>query len=328
MKISVSNKILTLLYCTTLHVDGFSIIAAPGEKNLAKPLYSFDNYLDGLNDANDSGSVRGSQDSSLVGAEGNGNYGSLGSSATAEDIDYDIDEGIDMENIWDTVTAVKVQGGNSLRTWSTPTAQRVQVYMKSEGRPMSANIELWQGPDNTPQTMGIYIEDGNLRPFCAQIETPRGPNSVAVYNTGQLEFPFEVAVDTDMGTSPSAGLAAIKENLHEASTSKRIQGGALKTYPFAPGVASVQILLTTDGRPLTSRIELLQGPNNQKQVMDVYTEDGLERPFFVMIETPGSGNVVRILNMNPMEYPMNAHVEPYLVEEGFEGQPVLTMGGR
>jgi len=224
------------------------------------------------------------------------------------------------KDVWDTLSPVKVQGG-SLRTWSfvTPAVERVQVLLKTDGRPLVANIDLWEGPDNTPQKMGIYIEDGCLRPFNAVIETPRhGQNAIAVYNTGHLEFPLDACVEADMKGS-AKGLAAVTQRLVNMSKPKVIQGGALKTYPFEPSVQSVQILLKTDGRPLNARIELLQGPNNNKQVMEIYTEDGHERPFFVVIETPGVGNVVRIVNASPVEFPLTASVEPYLVDSDSTG---------
>jgi hypothetical protein len=97
----------------------------------------------------------------------------------------------------------------------------------------------------------------------------------------------------------------------ESIRGETIQGGALKTYSFAPSAASVLVILKTDGRPLNSRIELLQGPNNVKEVIELYTEDGLERPLVAILETPGSGNVVRILNTAPVEYPLKCHVEPF-----------------
>lgn len=231
------------------------------------------------------------------------------------------------KSIWDTLSPVKVQGG-SLKTWSfsNQSIERVQVLLKTEGRPLNANVDLWQGPDNTPQKMGIYIEDGSLRPFSAVIETPRGPNAIAIRNISPMEFPLAACVEADVEDS-SAGLAAVIQSLADMSVPETIQGGSLKTYSFAPSVASVQILLKTDGRPLNARIELLQGPNNNKQVMEVYTEDGLERPFYAVIESPGSGNVVRCINTAPIEFPLTARVEPYMVDEEEDMGVIITGGG-
>ena len=235
------------------------------------------------------------------------------------------------KNTWETLSPTTVQGG-SLRTWSitTQTVDRVQVLLKTEGRPLNANVELWHGPDNTPQKMGIYVEDGSLRPFNAIFETPGSGNAIAIRNTSPLEFPLSAGVKAEVANNPN-GLGASIQGLAENGAPRLVQGGGtIQTYPFAPAVQSVQVLLKTDGRPLNSRIELLQGPNNNKQVIEIYIEDGMLRPFFMIVETPGSGNVVRIVNTAPVEYPLTATVEPYVVDESFggmENQPLFIVDG-
>lgn len=165
--------------------------------------------------------------------------------------------------------------------------------------------------------MRVYVEDGSLRPFSAVIETPRGPNTVAIRNIGQIEFPLAAKVAADDVDRPAADIA---------SAAMTIQGGALRTYPFDPSVESVQVMLKTDGRPLNARIELLQGPNNNKQVIELYTEDGLDRPFFAVIETPGSGNVVRVVNTAPVEFPMTASVVPNEINTDYSASGVVIGG--
>jgi len=229
-----------------------------------------------------------------------------------------------MKDIWKTSSPIIVQGG-SLKTWSfaDPSIDRVLVMLKSEGRPLHANVELWCGPDNTPQKMEVYNENGNLRPFSAIVETPRAGNAMAVYNTGQIEFPLSACVEADVND----GLGAITKTLASGGVPKTMQGGSVYTKPFEPAVSSVQCQLRTDGRPLTARIELLQGPNNSKQVINLYSEDGMERPFFVIFETPGSGNVVRIVNTATVEFPLYATLEPYQISEGSDNFNVAGGSG-
>lgn len=220
---------------------------------------------------------------------------------------------ITTEELWEGVAPVIVQGG-SLRTCSfDESIDRVQVLLKTEGRPLNANVDLWQGPDNTPQKMAVYLEDGLKRPFRGVVETPGATNTVAILNTAQIEYPLV------------AGIEAIPASPAVATGPGRIvQGGAVYTTPFSPSVESVQVVLRTDGRPMTSRVELLQGPNNIKQVMEIYLEDGRERPFYVVLDTPGAGNVVRIVNTATIEYPLTASVEPYMVAPEGRGDGTMT----
>ena len=208
--------------------------------------------------------------------------------------------------------------GADLRTWSydAPDIEVVQVVLSSEGRPLEAEIELWQGPDSSPIALRCFSENGLTCPVNAVIETPRirfPDATVAIRNNGMPESPpLDAHLIPNDVDRPTADCVDAFETL---------QGGDdLRTLQCEPSVASVQVLLTTDGRPLDARIELLDGANDLvKQVIELHTEDGCHWPFFCILELPEPGTVVRVVNTAPVEFPMSAAIVPRGSRGGFAG---------
>jgi hypothetical protein len=126
---------------------------------------------------------------------------------------------------------------------------------------------------------------------------------VAVRNVGQLDFPLTAQLEQQFVEPPSP------DHFLDRG-SKEIQGASLRTFPLEPGVEACEVLLETDGRPLNARIEIIQGPNSNKQVIDVNTGNGLDRPFYVTLNTPFEDTVVKISNTGPVEFPLTATVVP------------------
>ena len=167
--------------------------------------------------------------------------------------------------------------------------------------------------------MRVYFEYGNIWLFSTIIETLIGPYTVSTRNIGHLELPLAVGVVAE--STFSGPIVSSLENLETLNT---IQGGYLRTYPFDNHVYSVQVLLTTDGLPLNSIIELLQGLNNNKKVVEVYIEDGMDRQFVMIIATPEDRNVIIICNTAPVYFPLSASVKAYnIVNPSFNLDPVI-----
>jgi len=231
------------------------------------------------------------------------------------------------ENIGSLVHT-KIQGG-ALKTWAFQNADldRLLVSLKSEeNRGIHAQIELCEGPANMPQQLDVTIGKGKIRPFKAVIETPGGHSSLFVRNTGPLEYPFMAGVGSeisgdvmeDANSDYSAKLLADSKSLYDSASSRIMQGGSVHSVKFEPYVQSAKAVLNTDGRPLNARIELINGPNSVRETIDLYTEDGLERPFITIISTPGSGNTVRIINTASMEFPLTVSLDPFMVDADSE----------
>jgi len=208
-----------------------------------------------------------------------------------------------------------VQGG-ALRTWSFPTMTmgRVNIALTTqgpkEGNPLNIDLQFNEGPDNTPQRMRIYSGKARLRPFKMWIDTPADTSAVFIRNLSPLEFPCEAKVDTEYeDLPPHETIENISDAMFEMGKPNVIQGaGAIRTYALDYSVSSVKVHLESDGRPLNAMIELTQGPNAIKYTIEVYTEDGMLRPFNCVLETPGPGNELRIVNTASMEFPLTASI--------------------
>lgn len=222
---------------------------------------------------------------------------------------------------------VEIVQGGSLKTWSfqSPHNERIQMRMTTDGRPLNADIELWEGPENTPQKMSVFIEGGDTRTFNAVFEYPQKQSSdwqeaststLAVKNLANMEYSMLAIVEAAMKHQRPLELANSVAHFAQ-KTGDVVEGGAMGTYPVEPSVSQVSVVVKNDGSPLTTRIELVQGPGKNKQTVEAYCDDGLSRPVQLVIDTPGSGNVVRVVHTGSAEYPITVSVEPFVPVESF-----------
>lgn len=212
-----------------------------------------------------------------------------------------------VENIFDIAPPVRIEG-NSLRTWafSSGATKRVQVSIQSAGRPIEASVELWQTPSYTPTKFTVECEDASENIVHSIIELPEGhPVTVAVYNTEGQEFPMDASV-VEVNNVESA-LATF-----QGQKSQYIEGGkAVKSYNFNESVDSVEVLLKSNLRNMKAYIEILHGPNDDNEIIEVETDNANMHPFYTVIQTPGGANTLRIVNENTVEFPLEAFVRPF-----------------
>ncbi|CAJ1937750.1 unnamed protein product [Cylindrotheca closterium] len=223
------------------------------------------------------------------------------------------DSNMQARHMMEKPPATVVQG-TSVQTWTflpQHNVDRLQVDLSTEGRPMEALVELWQGPTNVPQKLRVFSENGQKCPFSTLIEVPADYNTLAVRNIGNLQFPMgAIVVDADT-MRPN-----FSNPLHSTRVTggpngyRRIQGNAMGTFNFDRDVVSLQVVLQSEGGPMSARVELTQGPSNTKQFIDIYSQDGLTYPVSLVIETPGNGKVIRIRNTAEIAFPLKAWVEP------------------
>lgn len=185
-------------------------------------------------------------------------------------------------------------GGEPMKT--------VQIAMTSPSeRPISTEVNLWLGPDYTPYSLKCHSENGAEYPVQTLIGTKGKHVNVEVKNVGVKNFPINCACSYAIPPLSEANTDIIMNN----GGSTYIDGGAIRMYPFSAEVEQLQVLLKTDGKLLKARIELLNGPNNIKQEYEVYASSGDVTSMFVVFETSGDGNSIRVQNLASQEYPLD-----------------------
>jgi hypothetical protein len=207
----------------------------------------------------------------------------------------------------------RVQGGGTIRTYQIPGwADRVQMEIRTNGRPMRCKVQLWLGPLRNVHIMDIDSQDGQLSPYRAGLKFQAdGQGRVLSIQTSESqEMPVDVAV-TVPSVERSAEIGAAFDKIWQSSDKVKIQGavvgsgelGAVRTFPVDSDVDAVQFMCwsrDTGKKSLKAKIEVLQGPNNKRQVYDLLCK-GATQPFHAVFETPGAGWIIRVINKKSIE---------------------------
>jgi len=331
-----------------------------------------------------------------------------------------------VKSIWETSAPILVEA-SSLHTvdFEEPSVERVQILLKKANmdpisgkrkatrEPLIARVDLWHGPDSTPQNLAIYLEDEEYEddegyfqsenhrsssscdtPFSTIIETPQGHNTIAIRNIGEYSDLLACVEGEEnenwykpsSHTSNDSPLQSVIQRLKATTTPQRIDSTTARkfengdeesnkavvgscTVELPSKVASVKVLLQTDYmQPIQARIELelrmtdddnaddSLGPGTnyrivKRTIVEVYSEDGMHRPFFAILETPRKNNrksrlrrrkgkggeeaeqgwfgnnnndavsystSMKVVNISTTEFPLFATVEPHAIDDSLE----------
>ncbi len=171
-------------------------------------------------------------------------------------------------------------------------------------------FHLLSPPDWTPVTINAHSEDGRSYPIQTLVGTRNKAANLEVKNTGPYTMPIKAAVS--YAVDP---LASARERVAAEVDGRYMEGGSVYHHSFAPEIDQLQVLLSTEGKQLNAKIELLNGPNNVKQEFEIFTNNGLLNSLFIVFDTPGDGNAIRVKNLAPMEYPCMVYTQASKVHE-------------
>jgi hypothetical protein len=192
---------------------------------------------------------------------------------------------------------------------------------------------------------GYYYDEPMIRPETITRTSETSNRDAADRSDEPNGSPLQSVIDRLMATSIPQ-LVEGKATSDRNSVANDLGNGQMirtdiYTVPLASNVASVQVLLRSDFmHPLQARVELIlkeQGSDGnpgrvlKRTIVEVFSEDGMHRPFFAVLETPRKRKrrnrrynsdddlkkysvSMRVINCSGSDFPLYASVEPYIID--------------
>jgi len=211
------------------------------------------------------------------------------------------------EDLWsaDKKADIRIEGGKTLKTFAMPShAERVQYILTSpNGRPVKAKVELWIGPNRCVHELIYDCMNGLTYPLKSTMQFKKLSPVLKVSTDGTFEFPLECGVFVPSPEESKVVGSICEDMFYSAPMKDRVQGGstidnkggAIRSFQIDPTWEKTQIMVWSKDvgkKSFKTNIEVLQGPNNAKQHLNLRC-GGSTQPYHTVIDTPGSGWMIR-----------------------------------
>jgi hypothetical protein len=236
----------------------------------------------------------------------------------------------------------RVEGGETIKTYKMPIwADRCQYFIKTDGRPMKGQANLWIGPNRQVHTLQMDCDDGDKTPVHATIKFKKLAPTLKISTGKSYEFPLSVSVvvpSPERSSQLEDNFMKVWRHATDGDQKQKSQGrniaggqGSIRYWQIPPGVKSVQVLGWSGDvgkKSFKMDFEVLQGPNERKQSY-FFQCGGSTQPMHAIIQTPGDGCVIRLKNKKFIEDGLCEFVVmPYeVVDDGYDGYKAVPGPG-
>jgi hypothetical protein len=202
------------------------------------------------------------------------------------------------ETLWgpEKKADMRIEGGETLKTFQMPAhAERVQYILKApSNRPVRAKVELWIGPIRCVHELIYNCMDGDAFPLRVSLQFKKVRPVLKVSTDSTFEFPLQCGVFVPTPEESARIGETTKAMFYNAPMKHKVQGGstidnkggAIRTFNVEQSWEKTQLMVWSKDvgkKSFKSNIEILQGPNNAKQFLNLRC-GGSTQPFHCVMQ--------------------------------------------